>query len=52
MMVVCIQGRWNIIELNFIKMDFESLADIISLMELVTSALENTGQIIKQVTIH
>ena len=38
----------NIIEQNFQKMDFESLVNIISLTQYVTTVLENTGQIIKQ----
>jgi hypothetical protein len=38
---VRIQGRWIIIEPNFLKMDFESLTNIISLMELVIARPSN-----------
>ena len=49
---VCIQDPLSIIELSFQRMDFKFLANTISLMELVTTVLENTGQIIKQEITH
>ncbi|HZA70357.1 MAG TPA: hypothetical protein VE548_11720 [Nitrososphaeraceae archaeon] len=51
-MVECTQDLCNIIEQNFQRMDFRSLAYTILLMQHVTTVLENTGQITKQVTIH
>ena len=51
-MVECTQDLCNIIEQNFQRMDFRSLAYTILLMQHVTTVLENTGQITKQVTVH
>ena len=51
-MVECTQDLCNIIERNFQRMDFRSLAHTILLMQHVTIVLENTGRITRQVTIH
>jgi hypothetical protein len=45
-------GSCNIIEQSFQRMDLESLANIILLMEPVTTALENTSQTIRLVPTH
>jgi hypothetical protein len=48
----CTLDLCNIIGLNSQRMDFKSLANIILLMQLVTTVLENTGQITRRVTTH